>query len=48
MGFFSGFKNLGQGLARLSGRQKLLAGALIVVVVVTWLAVCALLVSLFV
>ena len=48
MGFLSGFKNLRQGMAHLSGRQKLLAGGLILVVLVTWLAVCAILVSLFV
>jgi hypothetical protein len=41
-------KNLWQGLAHLSPGQKLLAGALFLVIVVTWLAVCGLVVSLFV
>lgn len=41
-------KNLWQGLARLSPGQKLLAGTLFLVVFVTWLAVCGLVVSLFV
>lgn len=48
MGYLSGFKNLRQGLSNLNGRQKLLAGALALVVLITWLAVCALLVSLLV
>lgn len=48
MGFLSGFKNLRQGLARLNRRQKLLAGALALLVFLTWLAVFAFLVSFFV
>jgi hypothetical protein len=48
MAFLYGFRNLRQGLTRLSRGQKLLTGAMAVVVLITWLAVCALLVSFFV
>lgn len=48
MGYRSGLENLWHGISRLSQGQKLLAGLIFLIVVVTWLAVCALLVSLFV
>lgn len=48
MSYRSGFKNLWHGISRLSQGQKLLAGLIFLIVVVTWLAVCALLVSLLV
>jgi len=48
MRYRSGFKNLWHGIRRLSQGQKLLAGVVFLVVFVTWLAVCALLASLFV
>jgi hypothetical protein len=41
------FKNIMENLARLSRGQKLVAGALALVVILTWLVVCVLLVSLF-
>jgi hypothetical protein len=44
----SGLKTVWEGLGRLNRRQKLMAGALAFVVILTWLAVCALLVSFFV
>lgn len=47
MGVLSRFKNLRQGLARLSRRQKLLVGVLALIVLITWLAVCASVVSIF-
>jgi hypothetical protein len=47
MGVLSRFKNLRQNLARLSRRQKLLTGVLALLVLITWLAVCAAVVSIF-
>jgi hypothetical protein len=48
MRYESGFKNLWRGLTRLSRGKKLLVVALLLVVVLTWLAACIVLVSLFV
>jgi len=40
-------KNLRHNLARLSRQQKLVVGAMLVIVLFTWLAACAVLASLF-
>ena len=48
MDLFSGLKTVWGGLGRLNRRQKLLAGALALVVLATWLAVCIIVVSIFV
>lgn len=44
----SNLKNLWQGIGRLSRGQKLLVGILFLVVITTWLAAGALIVSIFV
>lgn len=41
-------RNLWQGVKRLSRKQQLLVGALLLIVALTWLAVCVLVVSLLV
>lgn len=41
-------QNLRQGIGRLSRGQKLLVGVLLLIVAITWLAVCVLVISFFV
>ncbi|MEJ2208626.1 MAG: hypothetical protein P8129_06270 [Anaerolineae bacterium] len=48
MNYRSGFENLWRGIRRLGRGQKILAGVVFLIVVVTWLAACAVLTSLFI